>query len=65
MLGKKGIADGYRLENYTPTAGKPSILFTVIFGAELGKYENYLRRTDVKLVKEVAGTSIYIQSLNP
>jgi hypothetical protein len=65
MLGKKGIADGYRLDSYLPTTGQPAILFTVVFGPELDKYKNYLRRADVKLVKEIAGTSIYIQFLNP
>ena len=38
MLGKKGIADGYKLEGYSPTVGKPTILFTVIFGPQLDKY---------------------------
>jgi hypothetical protein len=65
MLGKKGMADGNRLEVFKPAVGKPTILFTVIFGPQLNKYQNYLRRPDVKLVKVVAGTSIYIQSLNP
>lgn len=65
MLGKKGIADGYKLEGYSPTVGKPTILFTVIFGPQLDKYQNYLRRTDVKLVKQVAGTNFYIQYLAP
>jgi len=65
MLGKKGIADGNKLDNYTPAVSKPTILFTVIFGAELAKYANYLQRTDIKLVKDVVGTRIYSQLLNP
>ena len=65
MLEKKGIADGYNLNNSIAAVNKPSILFTVIFGFELSRYGNYLRNSDVKLVKEVAGTKIYIQMLNP
>jgi hypothetical protein len=65
MLGKKGIADGYKLDSNILAVGKPSILFTVIFGSESDKFANYLAISNVKLVKEVAGTKIYIQTLNP
>jgi hypothetical protein len=65
MSGKKGIADGYELNGKTPAVSKPSILFTVIFDAESDKYANYLANSKAKLVKEVAGTKIYVQALNP
>ncbi len=65
MLNKKGIADGYRLNSYSPVVNQPAILFAVLFEKEKEKYANYLARKDVKLVKEVAGTRIYMQILTP
>ena len=65
MLNRKGIADGYKLDSNIPVVNKSSILFTVIFGSELNKFAKYLARNDVKLIKEVAGTKIYMQVLNP
>jgi hypothetical protein len=65
MLGKKGIADGYQLNNHAPAVHKASILFTVIFSAEMDRFGNYLANDEVKLVKEIAGTKIYMQLLEP
>src|SRR5436190_21847644 len=65
MLNEKGIWDGYNLNNQTPVVSKTSVLFTVLFEAETGKYVNYLGKKEVKLVKEVAGTKIYMQILDP
>ena len=65
MLNEKGIWDGYNLNNQIPVVSKPSVLFTVLFEAEKEKYMNYLGKKEVKLVKEVAGTRIYRQILEP
>jgi len=65
MLGQKGIGNPYELDSTIPIVKKPAVLFTVIFAAEKHRYANYLQNNGVKLVSEVAGSEIYMQSINP
>ena len=65
MHGQKGIADPYELDSHLPMVKKPAVLFTVIFAPEKHRYTNYLKNNSVKLVDEVAGSEIYMQSINP
>ena len=53
------------LDNQIPVVKKPAVLFTVIFAAEKHRYANYLKNKNVKLVNEVAGSEIYMQSIDP
>lgn len=64
MHNAKGIVDGYKLRNYIPPVTKPSVLITVTEAQYESMYTEYLKNNNVKLIKEVAGTRIYIQLLN-
>ncbi len=65
MLRQKGIGNPYELESQIPVVKKPAVLFTVIFAAEKHRYAKYLKNNSVKLVNEVAGAEIYMQSIDP
>ena len=65
MHGQKGIGNPYELDSHIPVVRKPAVLFTVIFEPDKHRYANYLKNIGARLVKEVAGTEIFIQSLDP
>lgn len=65
MHKQKGIGNPYELDRQVPTVKKPTVLFTVIFEPEKNRYSGYLKNSGAKLVKEVAGTEIFKQSIEP
>lgn len=65
MHEQKGIADPYTLSNRIPSVNKPTILFTITFAPEENTYANYVKSKGVKLIKEIAGVNVYMQSLDP
>jgi len=65
MHGQKGIANPYDLDSHIAIVKRPAVLFTVIFAPEKHRYSNYLKNRNVKLVDEVAGSEIYMQSIDP
>ncbi len=65
MHKQKGIGNPYELDSQILTVKKPAVLFTVIFGPEKHRYTNYLKNSGARLVKEVAGTEIFMQTIDP
>ena len=65
MHNQKGIADPYSLDSQVPIVRKPAVLFTVVSAPEKKRYIHYLNNKEVRFVKEVAGTRIYKQLLEP
>jgi len=65
MHTQKGIGNPYDLDRQFPIVKKPTVLFTVIFEPEKSRYANYLKDSRARLVKEVAGTEIFMQTIDP
>ena len=65
MHKQKGIGNPYELDSQILTVKKPAVLFTVIFEPEKNRYTNYLKNSRAKLVKEVAGTEIFMETIDP
>jgi hypothetical protein len=65
MHQQKGIGNPYELDRHVPVVTEPAVLFTVIFEPEKNRYANYLKNSGAKLVKEVAGTEIFMQTIEP
>ena len=65
MHQQKGIGNPYELDRQIPRVRKSAVLFTVIFEPDKNRYANYLKNSGARLVKEVAGTEIFIQLIDP
>ncbi len=65
MHKQKGIGNPYELDRQIITVKKPAVIFTVIFEPEKERYANYVKNSGARLVKEVAGTEIFMQTIDP